>query len=117
MHYTSHAGDRITFTCTVDAAPLPDIVWLRNGQFLQTNLNDRFQLVVETVASTRSDIDDARRSTLTISNLTSSDSGSYLCRASNGFSRPAVLQPYYLLVNQGMHLDSLCMWIDCACIL
>ena len=102
-NHTAQSGDNITLTCTVDAAPLPDIVWLRNGRYLQTSLNDKFRLVVETIASIRSDIDDARRSTLTIFNLTSSDSGSYLCRASNGFSRPAVLEPYYLVVNQGKH--------------
>ena len=102
VNYTAQSGDNITLTCTVDAAPLPDIVWLRNGRFLQTSFNDKFRLVVETITSIRSDIDDARRSTLTIFNLTSSDSGSYLCRASNGFGRPAVFNALFLTVISGM---------------
>jgi len=104
-NFTSQSGDNITLTCTVDAAPLPDIVWLRNGLFLETTLNDKFQLVVETVASIRSDIDDAKRSTLTIFNLTRSDNGSYLCRASNGFGRPAVFRTSQLTVISGMGMQ------------
>ena len=103
-NFTTQSGDNITLTCTVDAAPLPHIVWLRNGLFLETTLNDKFQLVVETVASIRSDIDDARRSTLTIFNLTSSDSGFYLCRGSNGFGQPAMFETFQLTVISGMQL-------------
>ena len=109
-NFTSQSGDNITLTCTVDAAPLPDIVWLRNGLFIETTLNDKFQLVVETVASIHSDIDDAKRSTLTILNLTSSDSGSYLCRASNGFGRPAVFRTSQLTVISGMQLIAVLKW-------
>ena len=109
-NFTTQSGDNITLTCTVDAAPLPDIVWLRNGLFIETTLNDKFQLVVETVASIRSDIDDARRSTLTIFNLTSRDSGSYLCRASNGFGRPAVFRTSQLIVISGMKLTAGLKW-------
>jgi len=101
--YTVASGENITFMCTAEGAPLPTMVWIRDNQFLQTELSNRFQVVEETVQSVRSDVQYARRSILTLSNLTVTDSGFYTCRASNGYRVPSFLtQPYQLIVRPGM---------------
>ena len=101
--YTAASGENITFVCTAEGAPLPTMVWIRNNQFLQTELSDRFQVVEETVESVRSDVDYAMRSILTVNDLTVTDSGFYVCRASNGYNTPSFLtEPYQLRVSAGM---------------
>ena len=98
--YNLSSGENVSLSCTVDGSPVADIVWLRNGQFLQTRLNNRFQILEESVPSIRVDVLYAKRSILTIVDLTGGDSGLYSCKASNGFSSAALLQqPYQLSIT------------------
>ena len=87
---------------------MPNIIWLKDGRLVQTELNDRFSVIEEIVPGFVYDLADTLKSTLTILNLSERDGGSYLCRAVNGFRSAAVLQqPYHLTIphgkNQGLN--------------
>lgn len=58
------------FECQVSAEPLPDIIWLYNGQPLTST--QRITLTYDKTVTT-----------LTISNATLEDTGEYTCQATN----------------------------------
>lgn len=94
-------SDEVAFVCTVDGVPLPtSVVWLKDGRLLQTELNDRFRVVEEDATPFSPYILSARRSTLTISNLTTSDGGRYSCSASNDVGIAVLTPAYELTVNE-----------------
>ena len=92
--------------CTADGAPLPtSIVWLKNSQLLQTEQNDRFKVMEEEVPPFQPYILSARRSTLVVTDLRTSDGGTYSCSASNGIGTAVLPQAYRLTVTEpGMDL-------------
>ena len=100
--------EEVAFVCTVDGVPLPtSVVWLKNSRLLQTEPNSRFKVTEEEVNPFRPYILSARRSTLVITDLTTSDGGTYSCSASNGIGT-AVLSPAYGLTVNEPGIDLLC---------
>ena len=104
IDFTRQSRESVSFTCTADGIPTPTILWLRNGTLLQASLNPRLSVSGETLSSgLRPNIAESRRSTLTISDLSERDSGSYSCRASNQVGMTAELrEPYRLTVAPRM---------------
>ena len=99
MNLTMDSGETASFTCRASGVPSPQISWLKNGELISIDLNERFD-VTNTVTGQVS------TSTLIITTLTSKDSGEYTCRATTGFGATAVLpQPYLLVVNPPPPLD------------
>ena len=87
--------------CTADGVPLPtSIVWLKNNRLLQTEQNDRFKVVEEEVPPFQPYILSARRSTLVVTDLRTSDGGTYSCSASNGIGTAVLPQAYGLTVTE-----------------
>lgn len=98
-----NVGGTVSFNCTADGVPAPDIVWRKDGKYIipqanrrktsSSNLTDGFRI---------NEIPQAmqRTSELIITDLTVSDTGSYSCRADNGVDKGAVLTiPYHLTVE------------------
>ena len=103
LNYTRESGQSISFVCTASSAPLPDITWLRNGYPVQPGLNNKFQISEQTFSEFYNPVAGTKQSTMVVSDLGLGDSGSYTCRAFNGFNVPAILRmPFLLTVNAGM---------------
>ena len=87
--------------CTADGVPLPtSIIWLKNNRLLQTEQNDRFNVVEEEVTPFQPYILSARRSTLVITDLRTRDGGIYSCSASNGIGTAVLPRAYGLTVTE-----------------
>ena len=102
-----------------DGIPIPGIQWLMEGHIIQTEENDRFQVIEEVVFDPVYNLAETLRSTLKIDNVTERDSGMYLCRASNDVGTDPILQePYLLNVPDGMLLvvnnNSMCTSSVCS---
>lgn len=100
--FTQDSGSQAQFSCSADGIPTPNILWLKDGQLLQTGLSERFNLQ-ESVGQTgqeREGITESRTTTLTIVNVTPRDNGRYKCQAVNQYGNSATLsQSYNLTVN------------------
>lgn len=68
-------GERATLECRVQANPLPDILWTKNGHEVEES-DERITLAY-----------DGHICRLTIDQVTMDDEGRYSCEASNGFGR------------------------------
>ena len=68
-------GSSITYTCSARGAPPPTIIWLHNGLPMVTATNSESR---ETTSS------------LVLSDMVTSDSGVYTCRAANAVEGTAV---------------------------
>ena len=96
------SGGNISLSCTADGLPIPNIQWFKDGRLLQTELNDRLFVTEEVVLDRVYNLAETARSTLTLFELNSVDSGEYTCRAYNEIGLVAVLrEPYSLIVPRG----------------
>lgn len=102
LTFTSSVGAELSLVCTADGIPEPQIVWLKNEEYLPTELNAGLVETTEIVQPGFRGGLDAVRSTLTFRSVTVQDSGSYRCRASNRIGSPAFLpNPYTVEVTRG----------------
>ena len=98
----------VVFNCSAYGIPAPNIVWQKNGQIV-IDTGNKFK--VESKNSTTSNSQElhpkleATSSFLTVSRLTTTDSGSYLCRADNNVGPGIIMKtPYILTVTGTVHL-------------
>ena len=93
------------FNCSAYGIPAPNIVWQKNGQLVIDTVN-KFK-----VENTRYNVSDSQElhselegtsSLLTVSNLTTTDSGDYSCRADNNVGPGVVMKTPYVLTVTGM---------------
>ena len=92
----------MSLSCTADGLPIPSIQWLKDGCLLQTELNDRFFITEEVVSDHVYNLAETTRSTLTLFELNSVDSGVYTCQVYNGIGLVAVLEePYSFMIPRG----------------
>ena len=113
MFVTKYEGESFNLSCMADGIPQPNIVWSRNGTFIDANLPNRLSILDPlTVPAFRRDIIGHRGyewgvlSVLTITDLNAElDDGLYGCQASNIPGRAPARQsvPYTLTVNKGIH--------------
>ena len=101
------SGESVAFNCTADGHPVPKIVWRRNGQLVLINPNvPKFELL-ESLPSPGFrvvEISNAMQvtSTLIVNKVSSTDEGSYSCRADNEGRMGAVMEvPYQLFISEG----------------
>ena len=91
------AGETVTFNCTADGIPQPQISWRRQGQFLFIEQLQRYSVSSATSVGFRLPGVQQIESNLTITNLRESDIGIYSCIAQSGTTSPDVLSdPFYL---------------------
>ena len=101
---TRTTGETVTFNCTADGIPRPQISWRRQGQFLNIEQLQRYSVLItsKSVGFRSSKLPGVQQieSKLTISNLRESDQGIYSCIAQSGTTSPAVLSdPFTLTVE------------------
>ena len=101
---TSFQGDQVMFNCTADGHPLPKIVWRRNGQLVLINPSvPKFELQ-ESPPSPGFRVEEISNvmqvtSTLIVNQVSSTDEGTYSCRADNEGGVGAIMEvPYELFV-------------------
>ena len=93
-------GQTVSFNCTADGFPQPTIVWRKDGQLIIIGNTRRNIRSTGGSSGFRSqDIPGVLQitSTLTITGLRGSDSGSYSCRADNEANIGAVLRKPFTL--------------------
>ena len=101
---TSVHGDQVMFNCTVDGHPLPKIVWRRNGQLVLINPSvPKFELQASSPSPgfRVEEISNVMQvtSTLIVNQVSSTDEGTYSCRADNEGGVGAIMEvPYELFV-------------------
>ena len=89
-------GQNLSFNCTANGIPMPTIVWRKDGQLIIPS--SRRSTSSKNYPGFRSNIT-GTTSTLTITDLTGSDNGTYSCRAVNEANIGVVLDtPYQLTV-------------------
>ena len=83
--YLEQAGNSITFNCTADGFPRPEIIWKKDNQVLVDTSRLKIELFEDVNANRSMSIPGVLQSTgkLTIMDLRGSDNGSYSCRADN----------------------------------
>ena len=106
------------FNCTADGHPLPNIVWRRNGQLVLINPSvPKFELQ-ESPPSPGFRMEDISNvmqvtSTLIVNQVSSTDEGTYSCRADNEGGVGAIMEvPYELLVMK-RECHSVFSWSGC----
>ena len=94
------------FNCTADGHPVPKIVWRRNGQLVLINPSvPKFELL-ETSPSPGFRVEEISNvmqltSTLIVNKVSSTDQGSYSCRADNEGGVGAIMEvPYQLMIME-----------------
>lgn len=103
---TLEEGETAVFSCSTDGYPLPNIVWLHDGQFVVANSLSRHSISLLNTSSTNRDYLLTRNSTLQVPSLRSRDTGEYRCRVdpaniiSGGSSM--ISNPLSLAVISGM---------------
>ena len=112
MPVNKYEGESFNLSCMADGIPQPNIVWSRDGNIIDENLQNRLSISDPlTVPAFRSDIIGHRGyewgvlSVLTIIDLNAElDDGLYGCQASNIPGRAPAQQsvPYTLTVNKGI---------------
>ena len=99
----------VTFNCTADGIPQPQISWRKNGQFLNVNQLRRYRIATSTADGFRSsELPGVQQteSKLTISNLREIDNGTFSCIAQSASTFPAaLLVPFKLIIE----IRKLCM--------
>ena len=96
-------GQNVSFNCTADGIPIPNIVWRKGGQLIipSNRRNSSLQNSNGFRTNTMPGVVQVT-SILTITDLIGSDNGSYSCRADNEANIGAVLTtPYQLTVVEG----------------
>ena len=103
---TSIQGDEVMFNCTADGHPLPKIVWRRNGQLVLINPSvPKFELL-ESPPSPGFRLKEISNvvqvtSTLIVKKVSSTDEGTYSCRADNKGGVGAIMEsPYQLFIKK-----------------
>ena len=92
---TKNKGQNVTFNCTADGVPQPDIVWRKNGQLL---LNTSRVTIVSSQESNGFYTNYiSTTSVIIIKDLRGNDNGSYSCRADNTVKTGSVLMTPYVL--------------------
>lgn len=102
--YMRQSGHNISFTCTADGFPLPNITWYRDGLPLQIKLDncERFKVTQRTVHGFRKEGVRATQSVLTVIDLLKQDGRNYSCRAYNAIGLGTFLvESYQLFVDTG----------------
>ena len=95
--YFAMSGNSQTFLCTATGSPLPDIQWIKEGQLVLPSLASRIQLQQRQLED-----QNMVESSLTITDLTPSDRGNYVCFASNGIGTNGILSsPFRLTITPG----------------
>ena len=93
----------VTFNCTADGIPEPQISWRRNGQFLSINQLRRYSVVTSTNDGFRStELPGVQQteSKLTIRSLREIDEGNFSCIAQSATTPPAaLLVPFQLNIE------------------
>ena len=92
----------VTFNCTADGIPQPQISWRRNGQFLNVNQLRRYSVVTSTADGFRSKLPGVKQteSKLTINILREIDNGTFSCIAQSASTSPAaLLVPFKLIIE------------------
>ena len=96
-------GETVTFNCTADGIPRPQISWRRRGEFLNIEQLQRYSVTTTNfVGFCLSELPGVQQteSMMTISNLRESDMGIYSCIAQSGTTLPAtLLEPFNLTVK------------------
>ena len=97
---TRTTGKSVTFNCTADGIPRPQISWRRQGQFLNIEQLQRYSVVTATSNGFRSsELPGVEQieSKLTISNLRENDEGIYSCIAQSATTSPAAISESFNL--------------------
>ena len=93
--------ETVSFQCTADGFPAPDIIWIANGQLVVPSLSDRFTVERKEVEISFRPNTFARVSQFNIRNLSPRDTGVYACRADIGIGQPDVIDvPFNLNVTE-----------------
>ena len=104
-------GEKAIFNCSADGIPAPNIVWRRNGQLVVDTVN-KFNTANTRTDGFRSQAElpglAGTTSVLTVTNLMTTNSGTYSCRADNGAGLGVTMStPYTLIVTE----RKLCQWL------
>ena len=95
------SGQSISFNCTADGINRPIITWRKDGQLILTTARLNIDSVND-IQGFRSILGVQQiNSSLTISDLRESDTGSYSCRADNKAEIPVSLDSPFLLNVSG----------------
>ena len=88
----------IIFQCIADGIPVPNIIWIHNGELV--SLNPRFTVAAVIIrAPYRPNITQALQSSLTVTRALSADTGDYFCTADNSAGRNFLSMPFMLNVT------------------
>ena len=103
---TKTTGTSVTFNCSADGIPIPQVSWQKDGLYLNVNQQPRYSVITSTSTGFRSaQLPGVQQldTTLTITNLKQHDQGLFSCIAQSANTDPAVLQTaYQLVVNKRM---------------
>ncbi|XP_019852845.1 PREDICTED: uncharacterized protein LOC100634318 [Amphimedon queenslandica] len=111
-----NVGETVSFNCTADGVPVPDLVWRKDGKYIIPEANRRNTSSSEPTDGFRiNDIPQVKQRTseLIITDLTVSDTGKYSCRADNGVERGVVLHIPYHLTVEGFNETNFCLDFPC----
>ena len=75
--------ETVDFVCIATGYPIPNIVWIKDGEELNTYANEKYELLVEVFGN-----ETEKNSTLIINEVEPDNEGLYWCKANNSLISP-----------------------------